>query len=153
MKFFRKFFFTLFFSIVFTIFIILLFKPILFAQSLIFPYSIHPFDIANKYPKIWLYIKIIYVINLFITVYLILNSIYDFLKLKLNKKINTCKTVATNKIIKDKNSFNLLIGFNSENNEKIFIPEKGLYQNILVTGTIGSRENKFYYVSIIKSIN
>ena len=34
-------------------------------------------------------------------------------------------------------TFSLLIG-NDEKNNKIFIPEKGLYQNILVTGTIGS---------------
>ena len=35
------------------------------------------------------------------------------------------------------NSLNLLIGENS-NNSKIYIPESGLYQNFLITGTIGS---------------
>ena len=35
------------------------------------------------------------------------------------------------------NSLNLLIGENS-NNSKVYIPESGLYQNFLITGTIGS---------------
>ena len=35
------------------------------------------------------------------------------------------------------NSLNLLIGKDS-NNSNIYIPETGLYQNFLITGTIGS---------------
>ena len=51
------------------------------------------------------------------------------------------------------NSLNLLVGINSDNQKQVFIPEKGLYQNILVTGTIGSRKNKFCNVSIFRAIN
>ena len=35
-------------------------------------------------------------------------------------------------------SLNLLIGYNSYNNSNIYINESGLYQNFLITGTIGT---------------
>lgn len=56
-------------------------------------------------------------------------------------------------IIEDIDTIKLLIGTNSESKENIFITEKGLYQNILVTGTIGSRQNKFCNVSFFKTAN
>ena len=36
------------------------------------------------------------------------------------------------------NSLNLLIGLDNSSNSKVYIPESGLYQNFLITGTIGS---------------
>lgn len=39
---------------------------------------------------------------------------------------------------KTKNLLNLLIGLDTKSNSKIYIPESGLYQNFLITGTIGS---------------
>ena len=36
------------------------------------------------------------------------------------------------------NSLCLLIGFDEFSNQNIYIPESGLYQNFLITGTIGS---------------
>jgi len=47
----------------------------------------------------------------------------------------------------------LLVGINSDNQKQVFIPERGLYQNVLVTGTIGSRKNKFSNVSIFRTID
>ena len=131
---------------IFAIFLLFLI-PILSANSLIFPYSIHPFDIVKKFPKLWLYIKVTYCINLFINIFLITNSIsvhfkYNKVNLKKTKYIPIVADCENN------NSFNLLIGTNYINNDKIYVPEKGLYQNILVTGTIGSRKNKFCNVSI-----
>ncbi len=38
----------------------------------------------------------------------------------------------------DSNSINLLVGNSVNNNRPVIIPEKGLYQNILITGTIGT---------------
>ena len=131
-------------ALLFSVIFLLFFKSILTTDSLIFPYSVHPFDIAKDYPKTWLYIKAIYVINLYITLFLIINSI--FIHFKFNKSCNHNNNLG-NSFKSDQfnnrniNSFNLLIGTNSINNEKIYISEKGLYQNILVTGTIGSREN------------
>ena len=71
----------------------------------------------------------------FITIYLLVLSLQNFILIKKQKRqkkssrpiISTCNT-----------DFNLLLGINN-NNDKVYIPEKGLYQNILITGTIGSR--------------
>ena len=37
-----------------------------------------------------------------------------------------------------KTNLQLLIGYNVSNNSKIYLPESGLYQNFLITGTIGT---------------
>ena len=57
-----------------------------------------------------------------------------FINLSNNNKIK--KNSKTN-AYKSSNNLNLLVGKDS-NNEYIYIPEKGLYQNILITGTIGT---------------
>lgn len=127
---------TFLFSFVFFCLIIYIFIPIFKANSLIFPYCISPFDIINTYPKIWKIIKIIYCINLFITIFLILNSFSIFV-LKMKKKpIKKIKHITY-----PKSNLNLFVGNNSNTKEKVFIDEKGLFQNILITGTIGSRKN------------
>ena len=56
-------------------------------------------------------------------------------------------------ILQNENSLSLLVGINPTTEKQVFIPEKGLYQNILITGTIGSRKNKFCYVSIFRTTN
>ena len=87
----------------------------------------------------WHYIKIIFIISYFISNIVISNLIYSrflnkfkFFKNSKNKIKNNNKNNS-----KNINQLNLLIGKN-KNNEKIMIPELGLYQNILITGTIGS---------------
>ena len=140
MKVLHKFFIRLFLSIFFTFLILIFFKPILTTTNLIFPYSLHPFDIAYEYPKAF---------SLFVTVLLTLNSLSMFFKFKKKPKIkNNLAEDSMNKI-----NLNLLVGTNPDTQKQIFITEKGLYQNILVTGTIGSRKNKFSNVSIFKAIN
>lgn len=139
--------FVFFVSAFISIILLIIFRPILIAQDIIFPYCIHPFNIAKKYAKIWLYIKFIYCCNLFIVNFIITHSIFYFFSI--NKKVRPVKHIELDNYI----SYgpNLLIGVNSENKEKIFIPEKGLYQNILITGTIGSRKNEFCNVPIFKA--
>ena len=149
MKYFRKFLIIFSLSIFFTFLILIFFNPILTAKNLIFPYSLHPFDIASKYSKTWFYIKIFYCFSLFLTTFLTLNSLSMFFNF-------TKKHTVKNNLTKDsinKNNLNLLLGINPDNQKQIFITEKGLYQNILITGTIGSRKNKFCYVPIFKTIN
>ncbi|MBQ2916924.1 MAG: hypothetical protein IJE59_01925 [Clostridia bacterium] len=149
MKIFRKILILFLLSTFFTFLILIFFKPILTATNVIFPYSLHPFDIAHNYPKAWFYIKTIYCFSLFVTVFLTLNSLsmfFNFIK-KPKEKDNL------NENIINKNNLNLLVGINPYNQKQIFIPEKGLYQNILVTGTIGSRKNKCCNVSIFKTTN
>ncbi|MBO4815481.1 MAG: hypothetical protein J5507_00660 [Clostridia bacterium] len=138
----------LFISFLLFLIIINIFKPIFKAQELIFPYAITPFDIVTKFPKTWFYIKITYCITFFLNLFLAINSIFKFILIK-KSKIKNNQNIETNI---DFGNFNLLLGTNSITQNNIYIPEKGLYQNILITGTIGSRENCFLYVSYVKSI-
>ena len=127
----------LFISFLIFLIVIIFFWPIFKAKNLIFPYAINQFDIASRFPKIWFYIKLIYCISCFFNLFLLINS---FCKFILFKK-NNVKNNYNNKIKNNNNSekFNLLLGTDSTTQKNIYIPEKGLYQNILITGTIGSR--------------
>lgn len=135
MKFIKRFLLPFVFSTILFFIVIIIFYPIFIAKSLIFPYSLSKFDIALEYPIIWNYIKKLYCITCFIAIYLSVFSLQSFIFVKKQKRqkkphllnLSNCNT-----------NFSLLIGLNNKN-EKVYIPEKGLYQNILVTGTIGSR--------------
>lgn len=135
LKFIKKFLIPLVVSIILFFIILIIFHPIFNATTLIFPYSLNKFDIILKYPVVWNYIKKIYCITSFITFYLLTFSLQNFILIKKQKKIKKSKKLES---INNDANYNLLLGNNSEN-EKVYIPENGLYQNILVTGTIGSR--------------
>lgn len=116
------------------LFMCLIFYPIFSAQSVIITYSFQPFDICIKAPILWKYIKLFYILSYIFTSLIIYNSLYS----------NYIKPIV-NKLIKPPNLKNnlpdglyLYIGNNSTTDEKVFISEKGLYQNILITGTIGT---------------
>ena len=133
----------LFISFLLFLIIINIFKPIFSAQELIFPYAVNKFDIVSKFPTYWFYIKLSYCISLFFNLFLAINSIFKFI---LIKYIHKSKKTTNKKNCVEFNDFNLLIGTNYTNQEKIYIAEKGLYQNLLITGTIGSRKNCILYV-------
>ncbi len=111
----------------------LVFRPIFCAKSLMFPYAIHRFDICKVYPDTWRMIKKAYFITFFI--------LYNILLLKIFKKLNLKKSKKTQiGLYQDYvfgNEISLTVGTNFEN-EYVKISEKGLYQNIFITGTIGS---------------
>ena len=87
----------------------------------------------------WHYIKIIFIISYFISNIVISNIIYSRFLNKFNFFKTSQNKIKNNKInnFKNNNQLNLLVGKNN-NDEKIIIPELGLFQNILITGTIGS---------------
>lgn len=148
MKFIKNNLIILFISVLLFLIILSIFKPIFTATSLIFPYSVSNFDIVLKYPIVWKHIKIIYSINCFITIYLIIFSFYKFIlttKIKIPKKTKTENNSLNS-------NFSLLLGTTDTTSQNVYLQEKGLYQNILVTGTIGSRKNRFCNVSFIKTI-
>ena len=131
-------FFRLIFDILFSyllyFFIIKFFTPIFETTSLIFPYAIHPFDICEKIPTSWFYIKLIFKLSLFCNLFSLINSIFPLLfpmKIKSKRKKTRLKKRKTK-------SPCLYVGNTFNDNSPIYINEKGLYQNILVTGTIGS---------------
>ncbi len=146
MKLIKKHLIILFISFLLFLVILNIYKPIFSAKSIIFPYSISKFDIVNKYPTLWNNIKNIYCINCFITIYLAINSFQKFISIIQIKHLKKSKP----EIIAKNDGLNLLLGTNDNNN--IYLNEKGLFQNILVTGTIGSRKNIFCNVSFTKTI-
>lgn len=115
------------------------FYPIFTAKEIIITYGIHPFDICSKNSDLWQLLKIIYIICSLFSHLILGHLIYT----RIFQKIPFFGTSSTR--IKNEQHLNgwkqdtlcLLIGENLSH-EKIYIPEKGLYQNFLITGTIGS---------------
>ena len=107
-------------------------KPIFTTTSLVIPYAIYPFDICNKAPVAWKYIKISYAVTCIYVCFLLSNSLYSlFFKNKFISKVNKNPTV-------DLSGIHLYLGNRCSDNSPIYLPEKSLFQNILVTGTIGT---------------
>lgn len=148
MKFIKNNLIILFISVLLFLIVLIIFNPIFTATNLIFPYSLSKFDIIVEYPIVWKYIKIMYLINCFITIYLTifsLNKFFRTIRIKIPKKTNKENNFLNS-------NFSLLLGTSDKTSQNVYLQEKGLYQNILVTGTIGSRKNRFCNVSFIKTI-
>ena len=127
--------FVVFFGYLFYFFILKFFEPIFSSTSLIFPYAVHPFDICKTIPTAWFYIKFSFKFILIFNLIFLLNSFFTALfSLKFSNKIKNKKNIKKPK----PSEINLLIGKDFNKNTPIYIKEKGLYQNILITGTIGS---------------
>ena len=118
----------------FALFIFILFFPIFTAETFIFPYALKPFDICKTNPKLWFVLKIIYIFFHFLFSIIISNIIFNFL----SKKIIKTPIINPSTIEENLENLSLFIGLDNKTNKKIYIPEKGLYQNILITGTIGT---------------
>ena len=128
------------FSLIFIYINLKLFYPIFTAKEVIISYGIHPFDICSKNPDLWKIIKTLYLICMLFSNFIFCHFIYSrilkkfsFFSNKPKQKNPTILSYAP----KSNDDLSLLIGLDSNNN-KIYIPEKGLYQNFLITGTIGS---------------
>ncbi len=123
-------FFFIFFVIVLLHF--LLFYPILQADSLIFPYAIHPFDIIKVYPNTWILLKKVYILSSLLVYIILFRYCFTAVHLPISKKYTTKQKICMQPI----DTLYLFIG--KHNGNPVYIPEKGLYQNILITGTIGT---------------
>ena len=108
------------------------FSPIYFLDSVFINYGLTPYDICQKQPRLWYFIKVVFIISNIFNLIIISNNLYSVLSPK-----SIIKKRVSQKEIINKNNLSLLVGLDNNKN-KIYIPEKGLYQNILVTGTIGS---------------
>ena len=112
--------------------ILFVFKPIFLTSHLIIPYAIYPFDICIKAPIAWKCMKIIYCLCCYRVCFLFSNSIYSLIfKDKIDKKIKREK-------VKPTSGINLYLGNNAITNAPVYLTERGLYQNFLITGTIGT---------------
>ena len=134
------------FLIINSIITFIYFKPIYEANEIIIPYGFHPFDLCSKNMELWQFIKNSYIFIFIFSNFIISSLIYNRFLSKIINFLNTSKSnISNKKKIKVNshsknfiNSLNLLIGFDKISKSNIYIPEKGLYQNFLITGTIGS---------------
>ncbi len=132
---FIKLFFFLSSSFIYCFIGLILFFPILRATSVSFPYSIHPFDFCISYPVFWKNFKICFILFYFFSslIYSKIFTRFLFSKLKFSSTISNISPHSSSTP-----NLNLLIGKTIHSNQYIRIGEKSLYQNILITGTIGS---------------
>ena len=108
-------------------------SPVFKSNEVIIEYGLKPFNIVSECPKVWFYLKKIFVATFIFSNIIYSNYIYSklFVKSK-NKKIKKEKyNIKTDKL-------NLLIGNDVKTGKNVYLPELGLYQNFLITGTIGT---------------
>lgn len=121
----------LLFSVILVLLNIFIFYPIFTSNNITISFAVHPFNICKKHPQFWYYFKIIY------TIFLITSSCsLSYILIKYFLHLNANKIIPDNK--NDPTNLNLKIGYSKLQSRDIFLPEKSLYQNILITGTIGS---------------
>ena len=172
--------FIVIFSCIYCFFGYKFFSSIIYANSVIIPYGIHPFDICIKNPDLWKYIKVTFIFTYIFSSFVISNSIYRILCTALKRLIQAIKNLfytickasifsvlanifkkifnlifTTKRLKKDKYTFfnsdntkpysvskinhlQLFVGNTISSNNPVYLPETSLYQNILVTGTIGT---------------
>lgn len=115
----------------------MIFSPIFYSNIINIDYGVTPYNICLVQPDLWKYIKILFIIFYILSSIIFSNLLFNLFFIKILNKINNKnKSIKFNKL-PPLNKLNLYIGKNIKNN-KIYISEKGLYQNILITGTIGS---------------
>lgn len=92
-------------------------------------YELNP---PNKSPILWENVKLLFLIFSFLANLIIFNALIEQLLLLFrHSSTHISKSSSLD-------SINLIIGQKSNSSETVFIPEKGLFQNILITGAIGS---------------
>lgn len=131
----KRIYFILFFSSILILLGILIFFPIYTTQHLIFPYAMHPFDLCISKNSLWKLIKLLFFVLYLLSSIIISNLIYIKHYNKSPKSNYEQDAKITNSLINS--DLNLLIGYN-EKDTPIYLCEKSLYQNILITGTIGT---------------
>ena len=125
-----------------TVLIILFFNFLIFKSAFFSSeYSFYLFnEIRTIDSKYYLFVKILNVVSIIISYSFISCSLYSkFFNIPLENNKNITNIAY--------GELSLNLGVNVESGMPVIIPEKGLYQNILVTGTIGTRQNIFCYVS------
>ena len=138
--------FCLLLSLLLVIPIFILFNPILTATSFVIPYAFYPFDICVTAPIAWKYIKLTYCFSCLYICFIISNSVFNKIfkkhlvlkKRQFNQKPTTCGIC-------------LYLGKN-DLDEAVYLPEKSLFQNILVTGTIGAGKTSSCMYPFVKQL-
>lgn len=136
-KFYFKLFLLLYFSVFFSILILYIFFPIFNSNSICFSLLSKKIDIVLTYPIYWTCTKKIFCFTTFFSSLIVIKSFFSifssFFSTNIEDSVEKFKVFS----VSDSNNLSIYIG-NTGNNKKIWIPLKGLYQNALVTGSIGS---------------
>lgn len=127
----KRLFFNFFFVPIILFFIFFYFKEIFTSNYILIDFAIHPFNICENYIDLWNFIKISYIFSVTFSTVIIINLIYSFIFSKQIKKSDISSASLSH------SELNLIIG-KDKNANKIILEENGLYQNILITGTIGT---------------
>lgn len=138
--------FCLLLSLLLVIPVFLLFNPIFTATSLVIPYAFYPFDICITAPIAWQYIKLAYCFSCFYVCFIISNSIFNKI---FKKNLVLHKPKSKQKI--NSSEICLYLGKN-ELDEAIYLPERSLFQNVLVTGTIGAGKTSSCMYPFVKQL-
>ena len=110
-----------------------LFNPIFKSKEIIITYGFNKFNIVTEYPKIWYYLKITFIITFIFSNLIYLNFLYNKIL-----KVFFKRQIRKEKFLIKSDRLNLLIGNDEKTGKNIYIQETGLYQNFLITGTIGT---------------
>lgn len=125
---FRRFFFTVFFLVISLYILFILFKPLYIAPTITIDLPSGTFNISPEHSDLWEKLKILYLIFFILSNLIYSNVIYPIFFNKSTNKIS--------KIQKSQMEDLHLNIMNSSTNTPLIIPKEGLYQNILITGTI-----------------
>ena len=110
-----------------------IFSPIFHADEIIISFGLHPFDLVFDNPVLWHYIKLSFILFYISSNTILIYTIFSWLSVFPALSESKSKNISLNK-----NSLHLLIGHDLNLNTNVYVPESGLYQNFLVTGTIGT---------------
>ena len=123
--------FTFLLSSLFSLVEIMFFSSILKSNNLLITFGSKQVDLFYQSPLLLKNIKLIFVLFAFLANLILFNYIFNYI-LSLFPK----KTLKYN--INNSNVLSINLGKIHNSDEDLFLPEKGLYQNILITGAIGS---------------
>ena len=106
--------------------------PVFTSDTVIVSYGLEPFNIVSSQANLWKTLKILYIITFIFSNIIYSNILYSKIFINFSKKeINGSS-------FPEKSELNLLIGFDEKSKQNIYVTESGLYQNFLITGTIGT---------------
>lgn len=136
MKILVRLFFTIYFAVFFSAILLFFLVPVFEAENISYSVAFINIALTEKFPVSWHYIKYIYCGTCLLSFWILTNSLYSVLCLAFSTfKTNHSKSPVVS--YEKKSDLDVNIGRNSQN-KLVSIPISGLYQNVLVTGSIGS---------------
>lgn len=118
------------------------FSSLYTSQEVIISYGLHPFNICTEEPILWKYLKSWFCISYCLSSFVLSHFLFRlFQKVIPTSFFHSCKKSFCQKqsfLSSSSPPLALLIGKNFQTGLPIYLPEKSLYQNILITGTIGT---------------